>query len=353
MPRVTFKKEKQFFNSINIQVENYFKEHNLKKTGNKTLYFKSILLIASVTTVYILLLTLNLSVLPAIALCCLFGLLQATIGFNVMHDANHGSFSEKRWVNSIMSLTANMMGSNAWFWKQKHNIIHHTYTNVDGMDEDIGKTFFLRMCPSQKQRKMHRYQYLYCLPLYTLASIMMFISDFTRYFEGKILGTSLKKMALSEHFLFWTGKITYAFLYIVLPSLVIGFIPTVIGFIIMHATLGLALSVVFQLAHVVEITHFVDAREEELHIEDEWAIHQVLTTADFATNNKVLSWFTGGLNFQVEHHLFPRISHVHYPVIHEFVKKTCNDFSVRFNSYPSMTAALRSHLQFMKQLGAR
>lgn len=353
MSKVTFNnRERIFFDSINTRVEQYFKEHNLKKTGNRKLYLKSLILITAAVVTYAVLLMVHLNPVVAAMLCCLFGLLQATIGFNVMHDANHGSYSTKKWINNLMGLTANMMGVNAWMWKQKHNIIHHTYTNVDGVDDDIIKLPILRMCPSQKQLKIHRYQFLYCIPLYGLTSFMWtFITDFSRYFRKRIQVTQLQKMRLREHIIFWTSKFFYCFFYIALPIYIVGFVPFIIGFVIMHVTLGLTLALVFQLAHVVEVTHFVKAGKDSLDIEDEWAIHQVQTTADFATNNKIISWLTGGLNFQVEHHLFPKISHIHYPVIHKIVKDVCQKFSITHNDYPSMTAALLSHFRFMKKLG--
>jgi linoleoyl-CoA desaturase len=257
-----------------------------------------------------------------------------------MHDGNHGSYSTKKWINNIMGLTANMMGVNAWMWKHKHNVIHHTYTNVDGVDDDLTKTALLRMCPSQKQLKIHRYQYIYCIPLYGLTSLLWtFFTDFTKYFGHKIHATATRKMEIKEHIIFWLSKSLYAVFYIALPLYMVGFLPFITGFMAVHITLGITLAIVFQLAHVVEATHFVDANKKALKIDDEWAIHQVQTTADFATNNKIISWLTGGLNYQVEHHLFPKISHVHYPAIHKIVKDTCRKFSVRFNNYPSMTAA--------------
>lgn len=355
MPKVTFNNQKKiFFNSINARVEQYFKGRNLKKTGNKKLYFKSLILLTAAVATYIILLSINLNPVIAAVLCCVFGLVLATIGFNVMHDANHGSYSEKKWINYIMGLTVNMMGGNAWFWKQKHNIIHHTYTNVDGVDDDIIKPPLLRMCPSQKYLKVHRYQYIYCVPLYGLTSLVWtFITDFTKYFRKKIQSTQTRRMAAKEHIIFWLSKALYFFFYIALPIYMVGVIPFIIGFALMHITLGLTLALVFQLAHVVESTHFVDAQCDALQIADEWAIYQVQTTADFATNNKIISWLTGGLNYQVEHHLFPKISHVHYPAIHKIVKEACQKFSIRHNDYPSMTAALRSHFRFMKQLGIR
>ena len=355
MPKVTFNNHrKEFFNDINSRVERYFTERNLKKTGNGRLYLKSGILIAAGLTTYIILLTIHMNPYMAGFLCLLFGFIQATIGFNVMHDANHGSFSEKKWVNHVFGLTANMMGVNAWMWKQKHNIIHHTYTNINGVDDDIGKMPLLRMSPTQKRLRLHRYQYIYCIPLYASTSLAWtFITDFTKYFGQKIQFTKLRGMNTKEHFIFWLSKVLYVFFYIALPIMLWGFIPFLIGFSLMHLTLGLTLALVFQLAHVVEATHFVDANNQDLQIQEEWAIHQVETTADFATGNKLVSWLTGGLNFQVEHHLFPKISHVHYPVIHKFVLESCQKYSVRHNDYHSMAAALRSHFRFMKRLGVR
>jgi len=353
MPKVTFNNEKRiFFNTLNERVERYFKDRNLKKTGNPKLYLKSIILLAVTAGSYVALLTAHLH--PAIAamLCGVFGIAQAGVGFNVMHDANHGSFSQKKWINRTMGLTANMMGINTWLWKQKHNIIHHTYTNINGVDIDIDQGPLLRMCEAQKRLKVHRYQFIYCIPLYALTSlVMIFVSEFINYFRQKMKGIPLQKMETREHIIFWAGKILYIFFFLILPIILLGVVPVLIGFLIMHIALGLTMALVFQLAHVVEATHFKDAHEPAMRIEEEWAIHQVQTTADFATENKLISWFTGGLNFQVEHHLFPKISHVHYPVIHTFVKEACQKFSIGLNEYHSAFGALLSHLRFMKRLG--
>jgi linoleoyl-CoA desaturase len=105
------------------------------------------------------------------------------------------------------------------------------------------------------------------------------------------------------------------------------------------------------LAHVVEDTHFIDGKMEEKKIDQEWAVHQMNTTANFATKNKIISWFTGGLNFQVEHHLFPKVSHIHYPAISKLVKENCERFGVRYICYPTLSAAVASHYRFMKRLG--
>jgi linoleoyl-CoA desaturase len=139
--------------------------------------------------------------------------------------------------------------------------------------------------------------------------------------------------------------------YWAIPIYFVGFWPAIIGYAIMSATTGLLISIVFQLAHVVEITEFEDATEYDLTIEHEWAIHQIKTTANFATNNRIVSWFLGGLNFQVEHHLFPKISHIHYPKIQPIVKSVCERFGVEYLDYPTMRASIASHLRMMRYLG--
>ena len=355
MSRVTFNNQNSpFFQSVKRKVEEYFREKNLKTTGNFKLYLKTIILVPLAITMYSLLLFLSLPSFISIVLCALLGFTMASIGFNVMHDANHGSYSTKKWINNLMGLSANCMGINAFIWKQKHNIIHHTYTNVDGIDDDIAKMPLLRQCPSQIYLRMHRYQHIYCVPLYGLTSLLWtFLTDFIKYFSRKIHTTSIRKMELKQHMIFWLSKILYVIFYIALPIKILGFAPFIIGFLILHLALGLTLAMVFQLAHVVEDTHFVNASEKEMKIEDEWAIFQIQTTANFATKNKVISWFVGGLNFQVEHHLFPKISHVHYPVISQIVEETCQKFGLRYINYPTMSKALGSHFRFMKQLGAQ
>jgi linoleoyl-CoA desaturase len=281
----------------------------------------------------------------------LFGLNMAAIGFNIMHDACHGSFSTKGWVNEIFGLTNNFLGGNAFLWKLKHNIIHHTYTNIDGVDDDINNMPFLRQCSSQPLKPMHKFQSAYMFVLYGFTSLFMFFMDYIKYFSRKVYTTPLKPMDFKEHFLFWGGKLFFIAFYIALPIVMIGWKWWLIGFIISQFTLGLTLAIVFQLAHVVEHAEFDAAGVDPVKIENEWAIHQVKTTANFAFSNKLVTWFVGGLNYQIEHHLFPRISHVHYPAISKIVKETCEKFDLNYIYFPSTRAAIASHVRFMHTMG--
>jgi linoleoyl-CoA desaturase len=181
--------------------------------------------------------------------------------------------------------------------------------------------------------------------------LWVFVLDFQKYFKQRVGSMPLKKMSLYDHVVFWGFKFLYIFLFIGLPIYVLGFVAWLVGFLVTSLFAGLVISIVFQLAHTVEHTHFPMPDEETGKLDDEWAIHQLKTTANFAPRNKVISWFVGGLNFQIEHHLFPKISHVHYPAISKIIKQTCAEFDVPYIEYRKMRHAVASHVAFLKQMG--
>ena len=352
--KVTFNnKNKAFFNALKTEVDAYFEKAGIKKTGNWKLYGKTMILIPGMLGLYALLLFVNMHWALTSFLWLLFGLTMTAIGFNVMHDACHGSFSTKGWVNNIFGLTNNFLGGNAFMWKLKHNIIHHTYTNIDGVDDDINNMPFMRECTTQPWKPMHRYQSIYMFILYGFTSLFMFFTDYIKYFSRHIYTTPLKKMSSSDHIIFWAGKIFFIIFYIALPIALIGWKGWLLGFVISQFAFGLTLAFVFQLAHVVEHAEFDSAGVDPKRIEDEWAIHQVKTTANFASKNKIVTWFVGGLNYQIEHHLFPRISHIHYPAISKIVKETCEKFELHYINFPTTRSAIISHVRFMYNMGKR
>jgi linoleoyl-CoA desaturase len=356
MPKITFSnRNNDFYQSLKTSVDEYFEKNKIKKTGDWRLYIKTIVLLSVAVTAYSLLIFAKLNALPALLLCALLGYAFACIGFSVMHDANHGSYSTKPLLNDALGLSINFMGASSYFWKQKHNIVHHTYTNVDGIDDDIAKSPIIRQCESQKWVPAHKVQHLYLLPIYSLSSIFwIFFMDFTKYFTRKIYTTDAWKMNAKNKVIFWLTKAGYLTFYIVLPIMQWSFLPWLAGFLLMHVAMGLTLSLVFQLAHVVENTEFETiALDETKHIDTAWAEFQLKTTANFAMGNKVISWFVGGLNYQIEHHLFPRVSHVHYPAISKIVMEKCAEYSLPYNKYDTMSEALASHFRVMKYLGKK
>jgi linoleoyl-CoA desaturase len=356
MPKVHFNnKEKVFFSSLKFSVDEYFEKNHLKKTGNRALYLKSIILIPSAIILYCSLIFIKMPPIAGILISGIFGFILACIGFNVMHDACHGSYSGEKAINHIMGYSLNALGGNSFIWKFKHNIIHHTYPNVDGMDDDIAKSPLIRQCTTQKWLPVHKFQHIYVLLVYAITSMAwVFIMDFNKYFKRKIVSTTLQRMDTKEHFIFWASKFLYLLFYILIPVYLVGWEHWAVGFISFNIVMGFALAIVFQLAHVVEDAKFEHvASNGSLNIQEEWAIYQVRATANFATTNRFISWFLGGLNFQVEHHLFPKISHIHYPALNKIVKQKCLQYKISYNEFPSMTKAVVSHFKMMKDLGKK
>lgn len=355
MSKFTFNNKKSlFYSTLKKNVDQYFVSQHIKKTGNWSLYSKTIILITAAITGYVVLLFVEMQTLLALTVCALEGFVLASIGFNVMHDACHGSYSSKKWVNDMLGLSLNALGGNAFIWKFKHNIVHHTYTNVDGLDDDIAKSPLMRQCSTQKWVPAHRFQHIYVVLVYAISSFAwVSMMDFNKYFKRKVNTTPLQKMSRGDHAIFWISKLMYAIFYVVIPIAIVGAGKWAIGFAFVHITMGLTLALVFQLAHVVEHAEFEAAGIEPKQVENEWAAHQVKSTSNFAPRNKIVNWYVGGLNYQVEHHLFPRISHVHYPALSPIVKKACEEFDLPYNSYNTMSASIASHFRMMKKLGEK
>ncbi|MDQ6758138.1 MAG: acyl-CoA desaturase [Bacteroidota bacterium] len=340
-----------FHLTLKQRVNQYFTEKKKLSTGNTSLFLKAVLFFACYIFLYINLVFFTPAWWIAIPECILLGCLTAAIGFNVMHDGAHGSFSKYKIINKLAGYSLNFLGASAIMWHMKHNIIHHTYTNIDGVDDDLDVGPWLRMAETQKHRSIHRFQHYYVWFLYTMPYIMLlFVTDYDKYFNKKIGTVPIRKLTIKEHISFWTAKVIYAFMIIALPIYFVGFVTWLIGFLCATMITGFVMIMVFQLAHNVEHTDFPMPADSG-KIENEWAIHQVETTANFATNNRIISWLVGGLNFQIEHHLFPKISHIHYPAISKIIKQTCKEYGVTYIEYPKMVNAIVSHVAYLKKLG--
>jgi linoleoyl-CoA desaturase len=355
MKKFTFEKGSSlFFKALKERVDEYFAQRNLHPAGNERLMGKGLFQISSAVLIYVWLVFFTPAPVFSIVLCILFGINLAVIGFNVMHEGGHQTFSRHPFLNEISALSLNVLGGCTYYWKIKHNVNHHTYTNIEGMDSDIDVKPFMRLHREQPWRWYHRFQHIYWVFLYAISYLAwVFYEDFLKYFSGKVSADSKRtRLPFKEHVIFWVTKIMYVMVYIVVPIIFTSWMHWLSGFLIVTFVCGVTTSIVFQLAHVVEGTEFhaIDSSDGKRY---EWAIHQMVSTSNFATHSKVLRWFLGGLNFQVEHHLFPRVSHIHYPMINRFVKEACMEYNVVYNEYPSMSKAIVSHITHLWKLGRR
>jgi len=343
---------KSFHAELKKRVNAYFDQTGQASTGNLLLYVKAFLFGIALVALYVHVVFYTPTAWLAILESIVIGGVISAIGFNVMHDGAHGSFSKYKPVNVLAAYSLNILGGSSFMWNVKHNIIHHAYTNIDGVDDDIDIQPWMRMSTTQKKYPFHKYQHRYFWVLYSLLYILwIFVLDYTKYFRKKIGEMPLKKMHLNDHIVFWLFKALHLFVFVGLPIYMVGFLPWLVGFLSATVFAGLVLSIVFQLAHTVEHTHFPMPDEEDGKISDEWAVHQLKTTANFATGNKLISFLVGGLNFQIEHHLFPKISHVHYPAISKIIKQTCAEFDVKYHEFKRLHHAVISHAMYLRKMG--
>ena len=353
--KVSFVKGEQadFYTALNKKVDAFFETGNFSKKGNRLMWFKVVFYPTIFITVYITLLTIHLYAPVQFLLWAVLGLFTAFIGLNISHDAVHGSLSKNKLVNSILGYSFNIIGGDCYVWNITHNIVHHTYTNIEGHDEDIQSIPMLRMSPHQKLRKIHRYQYWYAFIFYSLSSLLwVFIKDYRKFFKKNIGNYNNKQHPRKQYFILFFSKAVYFMLFLVLPLIFIqaSWLQILLGFLVLHLTEGLTMAVIFMLAHVVEATEFPLPTHTGT-INNTWAVHQLYTTADFGRNNSLLNFFCGGLNFQVEHHLYPKICHVHYRQISAIVKETAESFNLRYNENNSFFSAIGSHIRVLKLLG--
>lgn len=344
-----------FFSTVKKRVDHYFQTNGISKQANGAMVLKTITYLVSFVGLYLLIL---LEVMPSwvsLLLAIALGMNMAFIGFNICHDALHGSYSSKPWVNKSLGFLFNIIGANVYVWKITHNKIHHTYTNIVGHDGDLEVApGIVRVSPNETHHFIHRFQHMYAFFLYALASISWFFrKDYKKFFQKRI-GKHENKHPRIEYFNLFFYKLLYYFLFIILPLLVmdIAWWQFLIGFLAMNFAEGLVLGLVFQLAHLVEQTVLPNPRPHE-NMENAWAEHQMKTTANFASNSAITTFLCGGLNLQVEHHLFPKICHIHYPQISGIVRDVALEFSLPYHENKSFASALRSHYNFLKKAGKK
>ncbi|RMG09312.1 MAG: acyl-CoA desaturase [Planctomycetota bacterium] len=339
--------------ALDRRVKAYFAESGLSPHGGRRFAVKAGLMLAWAATSYLLLLFWASSPASAIPLAVSLGLAVAGIGFSVMHDGNHRAAAGRPWLNRLAGGTLDAIGGSSYVWRHKHNVLHHTYTNIEGVDDDLDAGPFLRLAPTQRRRSFHRLQHLYELPLLGfLAAKWVLLDDWLALARGKVGGSSFPRPRGSDLAQLLGGKLFFYAWALGLPLVLHPPLPVLLVFALSSAVLGMTLGIVFQLAHVVEgaqslaaPTHSPEARLQP------WVEHQLATTADFAPRSRLLSWYVGGLNFQIEHHLFPRISHVHYPALAEIVCEVCEDFGVRVLRFATLREALGAHFRLLAALG--
>jgi linoleoyl-CoA desaturase len=349
-----FTKQLDFRKTLNERVDAYLRDNHLPARDVPAMYLKTAVVLAWWLGTYLLLLLGHFPPLVNIALCLVWAMAIASVGFNVMHDANHGGYSDHPLVNKLVSLSAEMLGMSGFRWRTKHNVWHHTYTNIAGYDDDVETFGLMRLTPRAPWKPLYRAQVGYFPLIYSFIAFDFIFRDFMMVLFGKSdVNHVYPKMSVVDKVTFWVGKLFYIGIMFALPLLVFPWWQVLIGFVLINLTVGLILAVVFQLAHINGDVSFPQPVGSPQHIENEWAVHQVETTADFAPKNWLLNFYIGGLNYQIEHHLLPHVCHLNYPLLAPIVRATCMEFGIRYTCYPTWREAFACHLRELSLLGRR
>lgn len=347
-----FSGDNTFHRELRRRVDAEFERSGTSQRDSVKMYLKTAIILAVFAADYVALVFFATNGWQALLLSIVLGAATAGIGFNIMHDGGHQAYSRHRWINRLTALTLDMVGGSSYIWQWKHGRFHHTWVNVAGHDSDIDLGVLGRLSPTQRWRPWHRWQHIYLWVLYGVTVIRWHVyGDFRDMISGTIGERPFTRPRGWDLVAFVMGKLVFFGLAFGLPLAFHSIGAVLLFYAVTAAVAGVLLALVFQMAHVVEEAAFPVADENSHQIDTPWAIHQLETTVDFARGNRVLSWLIGGLNFQIEHHLFPRISHTNYPRVARVVEDACREFGVPYLAHRTFAAGIASHYRWLRQLG--
>lgn len=349
--KIRFSGNDAFLREVKRRAELYFVESGRSPRDCPQMYFKSATIFSTFVITYMVLLFFVHSWWLIVPLAMLLGLAMSAIGFNIQHDGGHKAYSDKPWINKIMAMSLDLIGGSSYLWNWKHNSIHHTYPNIHGHDDDIELGWLGRLSPHQKHHWFHRVQCVYLWLLYGFLGVKWHLwDDFYNLWTSRIGGHHIPRPRGKDLMVFIGGKIAFFSLAFGIPMLLHPVGAVIAVYAIAAFTSGVVLSIVFQLAHCVEEANFPVPSASGV-MDTDWAVHQVQTTVNFAPRNPVISWLVGGLNFQIEHHLFRKICHIHYPALSKVVEDVCKDFGLRYSANRTFFVALASHFRWLRRMG--
>jgi len=341
-----------FYAELRRRVDHYFRGTGRRPRDCPQMYWKTLFIFGWFAASYALLVFLVGTWWLALPLAISLGLSMAAVGFNIQHDGGHQAYSKRTWVNKLAAFSLDLIGASSYLWHWKHGVLHHTFVNITGHDTDIDLSPLGRLTPHQKRLWFHRWQHFYAWVLYGFLTIKwQLYDDLKDALVGHMRGHRVPRPRGWDLAVFVGGKLLFYTLAFVIPMLLHPVWAVLLWFGVASLVLGLVMATVFQLAHVVPEADFPLPEPGTGHMENSWAVHQAETTVDFARKYPLVSWFLGGLNFQIEHHLFPRICHVNYPALSKVVEATCREYGVKYSEHPTVRAGVVAHFRWLRRMG--
>ena len=351
-PRLKFNSDPSFHTALRSRVDDYFQQTGRPRRGGWKIYLKAAILLACFFSSYVALVFFASNLWQGLPLAVFLSLTMTGIGFNIMHDGGHHAFSSHEWLNRLAAMTLDLIGASSYVWHWKHAMYHHNYVNITGYDPDVDMGGYARFTPHEQWRWFHRWQHLYVWVLYAFLVVKFHLfSDFAHLTSGRVHAHPMPRPKGRNLAIFLGGKAVFFILAFVIP-LFYHPIPVVIFYYaVIVLVMGIPLSVVFQLPHCTALSDFPLPDKVSLEMKNSWAAHQADVTLDYDRNSRIRTWFFGGLNYHIEHHLFPSICHINYPGISKIVEETCREFGVKYGEHRSFWSGLAEHYRWLRQMG--
>ncbi len=340
-----------FLSVVKKRVFEEFKMRGISQYANTEMILKTLLITAAYAGCLAAIFSNYFGSLGVVLWYAALGFACSMNGLNIAHDAMHGAYFRSQRINNWLAYFFDFNSTSSFIWRISHNTYHHIYTNIPGLDNDIDKGSALRLQPTDPLLKFHYWQNWYAIPLYSLLTFnWAWISDILwcckEFRKGAV---SVKDAAI-----FFAFKAANLLVFVVLPICVLSvpwWVP-LLGYFLLHMVAGVVSGVIFQLGHVVEGVEFISP-DQEGSLPYDWALHEMLTTSNCCTKSRWVAFWVGGLNYQIEHHLFPNICHVHYLWICDIVKQTAEEYNIPYKVIPTFWGAVASHLRALKKLGRK
>ena len=332
------------------RLDNFFSDESISPKAGAAMWVKIGLGLAVLAGSWSVLYAFNPDSWKFVAIYLLSGLAQTFLMLNIAHDSNHNAISSTRFVNKALNYVFDVCGISSYMWRILHHRGHHSCINLHGEDDALTGRGIFRFTPHEPRARLHRFQHIYALFFYAMFSLdYVFVRDFECFFfpsHGYLKST---RHPMREYVILFAGKGLYFTYMLILPVVLLGKSPLLVGlaFVLSHLIIGLTVSLVFQTTHTVDTTYFPSDRSEF----DNGVYHIFATTADYATSNPLVGWLVGGLNHHIAHHLCPFVCHTHYAPLTRIVKETAEEFGVPYRQNLTVRQAILHHLILLKQLG--
>jgi fatty acid desaturase len=286
-----------------------------------------------------------------------WGLFSALVAMTCTHDASHFAITHKPWVwLAVGSVHDFFHGASMIAWLYQHTLGHHPYTNIDRADPDIETASsdtpdVRRIKWTQAWVPFYFYQHIYMPMLYCVLGIKTRLQDFYIIYTLQNSTIRVNRLSKKQLLIFVAGKTTHCIYRFLIPSLFIPWTSLLLYNLIGEIVGSYWLALIFQTSHVISEVEWPKPDPKDNMVHQDWAEMQVATTQDYATDSWFWNVFTGALNHQTAHHLFPGVIQAHYPLITPIVRQTCEEFGITYHYVDTIWEALSCHVNHLRTLG--